>query len=147
MLRVLLALSMLLAVACGARGDAQDIELASALATRFLEQLDAGEARESWPALASPLRASAPESSWPDQIARMRAPLGGPISRQLASALFTETLEGAPNGQYFVVEFESQFADAACGERVVAMFEQGAWRIAGYVIRNTRPLGARRETP
>ena len=29
------------------------------------------------------------------------------------------------------------------GERVVAMFEKGAWRVAGYVVRDTRPHPAR----
>ena len=142
-----LALSLAAALACGARGDAQDVEVASGVATEFLRELDAGAATETWPALASPLRASAPEPSWPAQVARMRAPLGRARSRQLASALFTETLPGAPNGRYFVVEFESQFERAACGERVVAMFEHGTWRVAGYVIHGTRLLGARGETP
>jgi hypothetical protein len=132
-------LAALLALACGARGDAQDVDVASGVATEFLAKLDRGAAAGTWPALAAPLRASAPEPGWPAQIAHMRAPLGEPVARRLASALFTETLAGAPNGRYFVVEFDAQFTDAACGERVVAMFDHGAWRVAGYVIHDTRP--------
>jgi hypothetical protein len=77
----------------------------------------------------------------------MRAPLGHLVVRELAGAAYTDQIVDAPPGHYFMVEFDSQFSDAACGERVVAMFEHGAWRVAGYFVRNTRPRGARREVP
>jgi hypothetical protein len=128
------------ALACAPRGDASDIDAATEVATKFLRALDADSA-ETWRDLASPLRAAVPEAKWPAQISSMRAPLGAPGTRDLASALFTETLEGAPPGKYFVVEFESRFARASCGERVTLMFEKGAWRVAGYFVRNTRPHG------
>ncbi|HEU4430226.1 MAG TPA: DUF4019 domain-containing protein [Myxococcota bacterium] len=123
------------------------MDVASGVASEFLDQLDRGAAEETWPALAAPLRASAPEAGWPAQIARMRAPLGRPVARQLASALFTETLPGAPPGRYFVIEYDAQFSDATCGERVVAMLEHGAWRVAGYVIHDTRPLRTQPAAP
>ena len=148
MLRAQLSLLVaLLALGCGSHGDAQDVEVASGVAREFLERLDRGAAPETWASLAAPLRAGAAEADWPAQIERMRAPLGRPVARQLASALFTETLPGAPPGRYFVIEHEAQFSDATCGERVVAMFEHGAWRVAGYVIHDTRPLAARSAAP
>jgi hypothetical protein len=132
------------ALGCGPRGEKQDVGAVTKLATEFLSELDADPA-STWRTLAAPLRASVPEERWPAQIAQMRAPLGRPITRELASAAYTEELVNAPPGKYFLVEFDSQFTDAACGERVVAMYEYGAWRVAGYFIRNTRPRGARGE--
>ncbi len=132
-----------LALGCGPRGDAQDVGIVTQLATEFLRALDEDPA-STWRELAEPLRARVPEAQWPGQIARMRAPLGQPVARELASAAFTEELADAPPGQYFAVEFDSQFSDAACGERVVARFERGRWRVAGYFVRNTRLRGARR---
>ena len=132
----------LLASACGPRGDAQDVDIATGVAENFLRALNAGEASETWSELASPLRTAVPEANWPAQIARMRAPLGRPVAHRLVSATFSEVLEDAPPGKYFVVEFESQFAGASAGERVVPMFEHGTWRVSGYFIRNTRPHGA-----
>jgi len=143
--RALLA-ALALAFACGPRGDAQDVDAVTRLATDFLSALDA-DPSSTWRELAEPLRASVPEAQWPAQIARMRAPLGRPIARGVASAAFTEALVNAPPGRYFMVEFDSQFTDAACGERVVAMFEHGAWHVAGYFVLNTRPRGARGEAP
>lgn len=143
----MLVAAALLASACGPRGDAQDVDIATGVAEKFLSALDAGEANATWSELASPLRAAVPEASWPAQIARMRAPLGRPVAHQLVSATFSELLADAPPGKYFVVEFESQFGDANAGERVVPMFENGAWRVSGYFIRNTRPRGASRGAP
>ena len=136
--RALLFALCALALACAPRGDASDVDAATEVATKFLRALDADPA-DTWSALASPLRAAVPEARWPAQIASMRAPLGDAGSHELASTLFTETLEGTPPGKYFVVEFESRFSKAVCGERVTLMFEKGAWRVAGYFVRNTRP--------
>ena len=142
----LLLAALLAGLACGPRGDAQDLDVATTLASEFLRDLDADPA-STWRGLASPLRASVPEARWRAQIARMRAPLGRPLTRELASAAYAEELVDAPPGQYFMVEFASQFSEAACGERVVAMFERGGWRVAGYFVLNTRPRRLRREAP
>jgi hypothetical protein len=141
--RAALLAALALALACGPSGGKEDVAAVTRLATEFLDELDANPA-STWPELAEPLRTSVPAAQWPVQIARMRAPLGRPIARELASAIFTEQLVNAPPGKYFMVEFDAQFTDAACGERVVAMFERGRWRVAGYFVRNTRPRGARR---
>jgi hypothetical protein len=130
--------------ACAPQGSKDDVGVVTQLASDFLTALDADPA-PTWRELAAPLRASVPEAQWSTEIARMRAPLGRPVARELASAAYTEELVEAPPGRYFAVEFDSQFSDAACGERVVVMFDRGRWRVAGYFVRNTRPRGARAE--
>lgn len=140
-----LVLTALLGLACGPRGEPEDVDAVTEIAGAFLRALDAGEAASTWRELAPNLRESFSEETWPAQIERMRAPLGQPVRRELVSAAYTDSLADAPPGRYFVVEFESQFSRAACGERVVAAFERGAWRVAGYFVRNTRPRGARGE--
>jgi hypothetical protein len=134
-----LSAAMLLTSGCGPRGDAQDVDVATEIASGFLRKLDANDAGGTWRELASPLRERVPEAQWPAQIAQMRAPLGQPVARELASAAYAEQLVDAPPGKYFMVEFESRYSDADCGERVVAMFEHGAWRVAGYFVLDTRP--------
>jgi hypothetical protein len=147
-LRALASFALALgALGCGAHGDARDVDVATRAASEFLDALDANDAGGAWRELASPLRERVSEAQWPAQIAQMRAPLGRPVARELASAAYAEQLVDAPPGQYFMVEFESQFTDARCGERVVAMFEHGGWRVAGYFIRNTHPRGAAPSAP
>jgi hypothetical protein len=139
-------IALSLALGCGPRGSEQDVDVVTRLATEFLRALDEDPA-STWRELAAPLRGRVPEAEWPARIAGMRAPLGKPVARELASAAFSEELADAPPGPYFAVEFDSQFSDAACGERVVAIFERGRWRVVGYFVRNTRPRGARRPGP
>ena len=64
-------------------------------------------------------------------------PLGAVKSRSKASATYTKTLPGAPDGEYVVLQFNSSYdkkADAV--ETVVAKLDtDGQWRVAGYFIR------------
>jgi hypothetical protein len=137
----LLAALLLGAIACGLRGDARDVDVATGVASEFLKTLDA-DAAGAWIDLASPLRDHVTESDWTARIATMRAPLGKAIARELERATYAEGLVDAPPGSYFVVEFASQFSRARCRERVVATFENGAWRVAGYFVLDTKPNAA-----
>ena len=125
-------------ISCGPRGDERDVEIATAVAQEFLTTID-DDAAAAWIDLASPLRDRVSEADWTAQIATMRAPLGKPAARELQRAAYVDGLVDAPPGRYFVVEFASQFSRARCGERVVTMFENGAWRVAGYFVLDTQP--------
>ncbi len=140
-LALLLVLLLLGAAACGPRGDERDVDLAAGVAGEFLKTLD-DDAAAAWVDLASPLRDRVTEAEWAAQIAQMRAPLGKPVARELQRATYADGLVDAPPGSYFVVEFGSQFSRARCGERVVARFENGAWRVAGYFVLDTQPSAA-----
>jgi len=63
--------------------------------------------------------------------------LGAVKSRSKASATYTKTLPGAPDGEYVVLQFNSSYdkkADAI--ETVVATLDaDGQWRVGGYFIR------------
>ena len=125
-------------ISCGTRGDERDVDIATGVANEFLTTID-DDAAAAWIDLASPLRDRVSEADWTAQIAKMRAPLGKPVARELQKAAYVDGLVDAPPGRYFVVEFASQFSRARCGERVVTMFENGAWRVAGYFVLDTQP--------
>lgn len=57
-------------------------------------------------------------------------------SRQLLGTQFTKSLPGAPDGEYVVIQFKTNFAakpDAI--ETVTPMKSEGAWRDSGYFIK------------
>jgi hypothetical protein len=58
-------------------------------------------------------------------------------ARKVKSATFTRTLPGAPDGEYVVIQFESQFENkAAAIETVTPMHDKdGVWRVSGYFIK------------
>ena len=74
---------------------------------------------------------------WVHAVTAVRAPLGPLKSRTLKSANFTRSLPGAPDGEYVVIQFDSQFEHKASAvETVTPMRDKdGIWRVAGYYIK------------
>jgi hypothetical protein len=56
-------------------------------------------------------------------------------SRSLKSADYRRSLPGAPDGEYFVIQFATSFdRKESAVETVTAIKDKGAWRAAGYFI-------------
>jgi len=88
-------------------------------------------------ASASTFKAALSAEAWQQASRPVMEPLGAVKSRSKASATYTKTLPGAPDGEYVVLQFNSSYdkkADAV--ETVVAKLDtDGQWRVAGYFIR------------
>jgi len=119
---------------------AQDSSAATQAATRaaeaWLALADDGKYVESWNAGAALFRAAVTQQQWSEALRAARAPFGALKSRKLAGARFTRSLPGAPEGEYVVIEYRTEFAARAATETVVPMREaDGSWKVSGYVIR------------
>ena len=77
------------------------------------------------------------EAGWSDALTKVRKPLGEMKSRKLLDAKSAKSLPGAPNGEYFVIQFDTTFAaKEQAVETVTFMLElDGSWRVVGYFIR------------
>ena len=67
----------------------------------------------------------------------VRAPLGKLLSRKVKSAVYHTSLQGAPDGRYVVIQFETSFENKKDAvETVTPMADpDGQWRVSGYYIR------------
>jgi hypothetical protein len=67
----------------------------------------------------------------------VRQPLGDVVSRELTSTEHTTTLPGAPDGEYVVIQFATEFENKASAvETVTPMMDpDGSWRVSGYFIK------------
>ncbi len=102
----------------------------------WLALLDNERYEASWKAAASVFRSRIDSAKWAKLAASVRAPLGAFVERHLASATYTTTLPGAPDGEYVVLQFQTRFANKAeAVETVTPMMDDGQWRVAGYYIR------------
>jgi hypothetical protein len=110
---------------------------ALAAAREWLALIDGGDAEGSYERAASLFKAAVSLGQWRSSLAAAQAPLGRPVSRSLKSASYAETLPGAPDGKYYVIEYETAFERKQEGtETVVPMLdEDGAWRVSGYFVR------------
>ena len=114
-----------------AAGKAQTAALA------WLALVDAEKYGQSWSEAALLFRSADMQVDWVHAVTAVRAPLGPLKSRTLKSANFTRSLPGAPDGEYVVIQFDSQFEHKASAvETVTPMRDKdGIWRVAGYYIK------------
>jgi hypothetical protein len=69
-------------------------------------------------------------------MAAARGPLGKIISRRVRSAQYAESLPGAPDGRYVVIQYEAIYEHKRSAiETVTPMDQNGEWKVSGYYIR------------
>ncbi len=110
---------------------------AAEAAREWLELIDGGDSNESYNQAASLFRSAVSLEQWQSSLAAAQAPLGRPLSRSLKSSRYAEELPGAPDGKYYVIEYETAFERKKNGtETVVPMLDvDGVWRVSGYFVR------------
>lgn len=115
----------------GAEQAAVDISL------EWLNQVDEGNYSGSWNEAAQFFKSAIDKNQWQVQIKAVREPLGMLISREIISKEYAEELPGAPDGQYFIIQFKTSFENKKSSvETVTPMLNKdGAWRVAGYYIK------------
>lgn len=106
-------------------------------AREWLALADVTDAAGTWAAAASLFRDAVPEDEWARSLRAARTPLGSVVTRTLRKAHALTELPGAPDGEYVVLEFDTQFErKRAAVETVTPMRDRdGAWRVSGYYIR------------
>jgi len=130
------AVLLLLAGPCLADEKAA-VAQAQTAATNWLVLTDGAKYGQSWEDAASVFKAAVTKTNWESAAKGVRAPLGSVTSRKLRAATFTRTLPGVPDGEYVVIQFDTQFANkAAAVETITPMHEKdGSWRVSGYFIK------------
>ncbi|SRR5260370_14403930 len=93
--------------------------------------------RDSWQHASSTFRRAIDESGWAKKATAVRESLGKNVNRRTKSSEPASTLPGAPDGEYYVMKFDSSFErKKSAFETVIAMKDtDGSWRVAGYFIR------------
>ncbi|WP_299312333.1 DUF4019 domain-containing protein [uncultured Halomonas sp.] len=139
-MKLIVTLTLVLGFLFGDAVHAQNADAASQAeiaALQWLKLTDSADYSATWEQSAGLFKAAVSKESWESAIRSVRAPLGAVQSRKLKSAQFTRTLAGAPDGEYVVIQFETQFAHkSAAVETVTSLKEKdGSWRVSGYFIK------------
>lgn len=104
-------------------------------ATSWLKVVDSGNYTESWNR-SSPLfqRQQSPKE-WENALDRVRAPLGKPLTRTVKTSSEYNSLPGAPDGEYIVVDLETSFQNKKSALETVTVLKSGnQWQVVGYFI-------------
>jgi hypothetical protein len=102
----------------------------------FLGYLDDGRFADSYAYTGTLLRAQADRELFTSQIQKARAGTGGLQARELIDAAYNTTVEGAPEGQYVILHYHSNFANRQdTVETITLALAKGYWRVDGYYIK------------
>ncbi|KAH3765445.1 DUF4019 domain-containing protein [Pelomyxa schiedti] len=102
--------------------------------THWIELIDQGRYADSYQEASDELfKPALTEAQWEQAARAARGPLGDLVSRHVSSATHRTTLPGAPDGDYYVVVYQTQFGrKAAATETGIAHLESGTWKVSGY---------------
>jgi hypothetical protein len=118
-------------------GEKDAVKKAEDRAQAWLALIDSGRYGRSWDEAAPIFKTSISRANWEQTCQSVRAPLGRVRSRAVRSATYTRTLPGAPDGEYVVIQYDTQFEHKGSAvETVTPMRNQdGSWLVSGYYIR------------
>ncbi len=110
---------------------------ATASAEAWLRLVDGGEYAESWREAASVFKGSLTEQGWVEMVTPVRQPMGKMESRRLIRASYKTSLPGAPDGEYVMIQYRTDFENKkAAIETITPMLDvDGQWRMSGYFIK------------
>ncbi len=117
--------------------DAKDVAQARAAAEHWLALADKGQHGVAWSEAAESLQKAVGKPEWEQALQSARTQLGGLKRRTLKSATYTKKLPGAPEGEYVVIVYSSEFAGKADAVETVtpARAGDGSWKVSGYFVR------------
>lgn len=117
--------------------DLSKEELAASASQAWLALVDKGEYQESWQQAAQFFKNAVDQNQWENSMIAYRKPLGNVLSRKLIFKKYTNTLPGAPDGEYVVIQYRTSFENKASAvETVTPMLDtDGYWRVSGYYIK------------
>jgi hypothetical protein len=112
-------------------------EAAVASAEKWLKIVDEGRYSESWTEAAQVFKGAVTNADWEKSIKGVRAPLGKVVSRKLSSKKYSESLPGAPDGKYVVIQFETSFENKKQAIETITptLDKDQKWRVSGYFIK------------
>jgi len=113
-------------------GPAEDE--ASTIGQKWLAFLDDQKYEESWKQAGSMFRNEVKPDSWVASLKRFHEPLGPLVSRTASKVDFTKTLRGAPDGDYAIIHYASEFKNKSITERLTLVKEDDKWQVAAYAI-------------
>ncbi|MBX6365536.1 MAG: DUF4019 domain-containing protein [Gemmatimonadetes bacterium] len=106
-------------------------------AETWLGRVDSGDADASHAAAAGIFRAAVTPARWAESLRAARGPLGPVLGRTPRSWKYASELPGAPDGEYVVIEYDTEFERKRRGIETVVVTREpdGEWRACGYWIR------------
>ncbi|MBI4845710.1 MAG: DUF4019 domain-containing protein [Candidatus Omnitrophica bacterium] len=136
---ILLVMFLLNSTIVTAVAEKEDIkkELAFSAAIEWLNLIDNEKFFESWERAAPIFKDSVDNQTWHNSLKHTSLIFGKVLSREIISQEYETTLPGAPDGEYFIMQFKTSFEKKEEAiETIVPMLDKdGLWKVSGYYIK------------
>lgn len=119
------------------KAAAQSVMAATQAAEQWLAALDAGKYADCWEQSAALMRRAVAKVDLEASLRKVLQPFGKVVSRKLLSTNYTKSLPGAPDGEYVIMQYQTDF-DSKKGavETITPMKDaDGRWRVSGYYVK------------
>lgn len=141
-LSIIFILTMFVLIACrkkesSAGGNPEAEKVAVEVADAWLVLNDNGQYAESWDEASELFKKVVKKETWEKQLTAGRGPLGKLISREVIKKEYMTSMPGAPDGEYVVIQYNTNFENKKNAvETVTPMKDKdGKWRVSGYYIK------------
>lgn len=124
-------------LSCQNEPESYNEDAATLSVAKWLQLIDSGNYQESWETAAEIFKAQISAEDWIKTAVAARNPLGAVVSRKMTSQVYKTVIQGAPDGEYVVIEFSTAFENKkSATETITPMLDpDGQWRVSGYYIR------------
>lgn len=135
-IRILAVAVTLAAAAAAPAADVKSEDGGQKAAEAWLALVDAGKYGESWDEASTLLKGQVTKETWEQMAPGVRTPLGKLVSRKVKSRKYTESVPGAPDGKYVILQYETAYEKKKSAIETVTAMLDGArgWRVAGYFL-------------
>jgi hypothetical protein len=137
--RKILIISVLISMVLIGALQANEMAEKAAVSTShaWLSLVDEGNYAESWNQAGRFFKNAVTQEQWLNSMKTFRVPLGKMMTRKLKSKQYTNTLIGAPDGEYVVIQYETVFEKKQSAIETVTprLDKDGKWRVSGYYIK------------
>jgi Protein of unknown function (DUF4019) len=118
-------------------GNSASEEAALKASQAWLDLVDSGKYDTSWEEAALYFKNSVKKEEWISTIKTVRDPFGKLSKRTFKSKQAVDSMPGAPDGDYVIIQYDSSFENKKSAiETVVPMLDKdGKWRVSGYFVR------------
>ena len=115
-------------------------QAAQEAADAWLALIDSTDYAASWQQASPMFQQQVSETQWVQTLQGVRGPLGAFQSRAPQEREYRTALPGAPEGEYVVVIYGSNYTQLARGVETVTLTktDAGEWKVVGYSIRPTQ---------
>ncbi len=141
-LSIVFLLVLLVLSACGKKessekGNPEAEKIAVEVAGQWLNLNDDGQYAQGWDLTSEYFKKAVGEEMWEKQLTAVREPLGKLIRRKVISREYMTSMPGAPDGEYVVIQYSTDFENKKNAiETVTPMKDKdGKWRVSAYFIK------------